>query len=171
MTLDNPETSLPVLGGRPLRLFLRRGNVLTYWRARSSSVPFPRETTYEPVDFYMWQSLARQRRRLGRPLETFPSAVPLTQCLSRHRWMFLNVWLNIAEVILGNISQRVLHRVAIVHKREAGLKRYIYIFCTNTLFCLMEQIQHGNRTGCVERTAQKLDFRTFLYYLKWERWL
>lgn len=28
----------------------------------------------------------------------------------------------------------------------------------------MEQIQHGNITGCVERTAQKLDFRPFVLF-------
>lgn len=28
----------------------------------------------------------------------------------------------------------------------------------------MEQIQHGNITGCVERTAQKLDFKHFVLF-------
>lgn len=60
-----------------------------------------------------------------------------------------------------------LHRVANVHKCE-GLKiyRHIYIYsvCIYTIFCLIDQIQNGNITGCVERTAHELDFKPFVLF-------
>lgn len=33
-----------------------------------------------------------------------------------------------------------------------------------TLFCLIDQIRHGNITGCVERTAHELDFKPFVLF-------
>lgn len=41
---------------------------------------------------------------------------------------------------------------------------YIYIFCVYTIFCLIDQIRHGNITGCVERTAHELDFKPFVLF-------
>lgn len=73
------------------------------------------------------------------------------------------------EVISGffgiHISQRVLHRVANVHKCGVlKIYRHIYIFCIYTIFCLIDQIQHGNITGCGEPTAHELDFKPFVLF-------
>lgn len=89
-TRDFPSRS----GVDTLLITMEEGKCANLLTARSSSVPF-RVNHVSPLTLYV--TIARMAVAASwPPLADFPSAAPLTQCLSYHRWMFLNVWLNIA---------------------------------------------------------------------------
>lgn len=75
------------LGRTPSSSLQRRGKCANLLTARSLSVPFPSEPRI-PLTLYV--TIARTAGAAPwLPLGDFPSAVPLTQCLFYHHWMFL----------------------------------------------------------------------------------